>query len=72
MAPANRQQDKKKQQIKEEPRAVKEKAQEQTAAQKPGTRNESVYVGIPGAEALTTIERTVPADEPRHFLRTIS
>ena len=64
MPPANQQQQKKKQQIKEEPRAVTEKTQDQAAREKPGTRKESVYFGIPGTEPLTRIERTVPADEP--------
>jgi CO/xanthine dehydrogenase Mo-binding subunit len=64
MPPINQQQEKKTQQVKEEPRAVKGKAQNQAAADKPDTRKESVYFGIPGAEALTRIERTVPADEP--------
>jgi xanthine dehydrogenase YagR molybdenum-binding subunit len=64
MPSANQQQEKKKQQVKDEPRAVKDKAQDQAAAEKPGTRKESVYSGIPGAEPLTRIERTVPAEEP--------
>src|SRR4030095_5464936 len=64
MLPANQEQQDKKQQAKEEPRAVKRKAQDQAAAEKPGTRKESVYFGISGAEALSRIERTVPADEP--------
>ena len=64
MPPANQQPADKKKPIKEEPRAVKEKAQDKAAARKPGTRKESVYFGIPGAEPLPQIERTVPADEP--------
>ena len=64
MRPANQQPQTKKSQIKEEPRAVKDKTQDQAAAEKPGTRKESVYFGIPGAQPLSRIERTVPADEP--------
>jgi xanthine dehydrogenase YagR molybdenum-binding subunit len=63
MSPANQEQQEKKQ-AKEEPRAVKRTAQDQAAAEKPGTRKESVYFGISGAEPLSRIERTVPADEP--------
>ncbi len=50
--------------IEEEPRAVKEKAQDKVAADEPATRKESLFFGIVGAEPLTKIERTVPADEP--------
>ena len=53
-----------KKQVKEEPRAVKEKAQEKVAANQPATRKESLFFGIVGAEPLSQIERTVPADEP--------
>jgi xanthine dehydrogenase YagR molybdenum-binding subunit len=53
-----------KKQIEEEPRAVKEKAQDKAAASQPATRKESLFFGIVGAEPLTKIERTVPADEP--------
>jgi xanthine dehydrogenase YagR molybdenum-binding subunit len=64
MRSANQQQQDKKPKAKEEPRAVKDSAQDQAAAGKPGTRKESVYFGIPGVEPLKQIERTVPADEP--------
>jgi len=64
MLPANPEQQDKKQQAKEEPRAVKRKVQDQAAADKPGTRTESVYFGISGAAPLSRIERTVPTDEP--------
>lgn len=53
-----------KKQIEEEPRAVRDKAQDKVAAEQPATRKESLFFGIVGAEPLTKIERTVPADEP--------
>jgi xanthine dehydrogenase YagR molybdenum-binding subunit len=58
------QQPKPKKQIEQEPRAVKEKAQDQVASDKPATRTESLVFGVVGGEPLTKIDRTVPADEP--------
>jgi xanthine dehydrogenase YagR molybdenum-binding subunit len=63
MPQAKPQQDPKKQ-IEQEPRAVKEKADGKVAADQPATRTESLFFGVVGAEPLTKIDRTVPADEP--------
>ncbi len=64
MPPANQQDAKKNPAPKEETRAVKDRAQQQASAERPATRSESVYFGIPGTEPLTRIDRAVPADEP--------
>jgi len=64
MPPASKQDAKQKTTPKEEPRAVKDRGQQQASEQKPATRSETMYFGIRGPEPLTRIDRNVPADEP--------